>query len=134
VAWSEAFEPGVRLGIRCLELPRGGGTFIVEADPFIPNPNGAINGGIVAAIADNVLGVALARVLADGHTPRTGSLQVQYHRPVRTPVTVHVTVLPGGRRVQFLEANFVDASGERCASAQATMTSVPPPGPDIRNT
>ena len=127
VAWAETHEPAIQLGMRCTELPRGGGVFVVDTDPFIANPNGAINGGIVAAIADNALGIALARILPQGHTPRTGSLQVQYHRPARPPLTVRVNVLPGGRRMQFLEAVFLDASGERCASAQATMTSAGPP-------
>ncbi|OMC33132.1 hypothetical protein A5742_14660 [Mycolicibacterium fortuitum] len=127
VAWANAFEPARRLNLECLELSSGRATFIVKADPFIPNPNGAVSGAIVAAIADLALGIGLARILDEGHTPRTGSLQVQYHRPVRLPVTVTVTILPGGRRIQFLEAVLTDAAGQRCASAQATMTSVGPP-------
>lgn len=126
VAWANAFEPARRLNLECLELTWGRSVFVVKADPFIPNPNGAVSGAIVAAIADLALGLGLARVLDEGHTPRTGSLQVQYHRPVRLPVTVTVTILPGGRRIQFLEAVFTDAAGQRCASAQATMTSVGP--------
>nr|WP_271213830.1 PaaI family thioesterase [Rhodococcus wratislaviensis]GLK41096.1 hypothetical protein GCM10017611_79710 [Rhodococcus wratislaviensis] len=121
VSWANAWPTLAPLGLKCTALRVGEAVFEVAGDPFVPNPNGAVNGGAVAAMADQAMGVVGARSCEPGTLPRTGSLHLQFHRPVRAPFTMVVSQLPGGRRVQFIEVLFRDAEGIRCASAQGTM-------------
>lgn len=125
VDWANEWPTVAPLGLRCTDLRCGAAEFEVESDPFVSNPNGAVNGGIIAAMADQVMGLVGARSCEPGNLPSTGSLHVHFHRPVRAPVRLIATQLPGGRRIQFIEVQFVDAAGLRCASAQGTMVSVP---------
>lgn len=119
--WANAWPTLTVLGMKCSTLRPGEAVFEVARDPFVPNPNGAVNGGVVAAMADQAMGIVGARSCEPGQLPRTGALHVQFHRPVYAPFTMEASLLPGGRRVQFVEVHFRDAGGQRCASAQGTM-------------
>lgn len=132
IAWANGWPTIRLLGMQCVRLDKEGARFEVAADPVVPNPNGSINGGILAAIIDQALGAATARGADDGLSPRTGSLYVQYHKPARSPVSVIATVLPGGRRVRFVEVVVENGDGGRCVTAQGTMVIVPTNGaPDL---
>src|SRR5437879_1566961 len=75
--WANSWPALRAYGMECLEMTSGYACYKVKKDPFITNPNGAINGGIVAGMIDQALGVTVARVLKPGQMPRTGTLQVQ---------------------------------------------------------
>lgn len=128
IAWANGWPTTRALGMHCVRLDRAGARFEVAADPFVPNPNGSINGGILAAIVDQALGAVTARGVAEGMSPRTGSLYVQYHKPARPPVSVVATALSGGRRVQFVDVVVENGDETRCVSAQGTMVVVPVSG------
>ena len=127
VTWANTWPTVSALGMRCTRMDRAGAVFVVDSDPFVPNPNGTLNGGIVAAMIDQVLGTVAARGMGVGCSPRTGTLAVQYHGPVTVPMTLRATVLPGGRRVRFIEVHIECTSTGRSVSAQGTMVVVGPP-------
>ncbi|MCZ4551064.1 PaaI family thioesterase [Gordonia rubripertincta] len=99
----------------------------MSSDPFVANPNGALNGGIVVAIADQGPGVLARRTSGPDHIGVTAALHIQYHQPVFAPFSVTVNRLPGGRRVQYYEIWFEDAQRGRVASAHATLVVTPVP-------
>lgn len=123
VAWANAWRSLTALNIVCSGLDEQGGSFTVESVPFPDNPNGAINGGLLAAIADQVFGV-LAMWGSPTFVPATANLQIQFHRPLVGSAWIRGEILPGGRRLQFMDAVITDDSGQRCATAQATMVAV----------
>ncbi|MBO0727701.1 MAG: PaaI family thioesterase [Acidimicrobiaceae bacterium] len=123
--WANNWPTIAALGLRCTKLSTGSGLFGVDLDPFVPNPNGAVNGGILAAMIDQAMGVLAARSTQEGYSPRTASLHVQYHRPVRAPLVIEASALPGGRRIQFVEVTVTAADGRRCATGHGTMVIVP---------
>jgi uncharacterized protein (TIGR00369 family) len=86
-----------------------------------PNPNGAVNGGIVVAAADQVMGAMAMRVSEEGQLPATGSLHIQYHRPALAPIVFSATPLGGGRRLKFIEVVVEDRDGNRCATSHGTL-------------
>ncbi|WP_162246447.1 PaaI family thioesterase [Aeromicrobium sp. Root495] len=123
VAWATAWRSVAALELTCLELTERGALLRGGPGPFPLNPNGAVNGGILAAMADQAFGVLAMRASAR-FVPATANLQLEFHRPLHGEVTVRASSLPGGSRLQFLEAALEDAQGRRCASARATMVAV----------
>lgn len=109
------------LGLRCEEFTREVALFRMARPVLTPNPNGAVNGGIVVAAADQVMGAMAMRVSDPGQLPATGSLHIQYHRPALAPLLFRATPLGGGRRMKFIEVVVEDASGNRCATSHGTM-------------
>lgn len=109
------------LGLECLRFTESCAVFRMQCPVLTPNPNGAVNGGIVVAAADQVMGAMAMRVSDEGQLPATGSLHIQYHRPALAPILFTATPLGGGRRMKFIEVVVEDRDGNRCATSQATM-------------
>jgi uncharacterized protein (TIGR00369 family) len=119
--WATAYPTVRALNLVCRELSPHGATFFFDDVPFPPNPNGAVNGGMVALAADQVMGVLAARCAPTGSVPVTAVLNVQFHSPAQPPLTFRAHVLPGGRFIQTVEVLTIDADGRRCATATGTM-------------
>ena len=121
VAWAN-LTPQLRgLGITCTSLGEGSAEFTIEAVPYVANPNGSVNGGMLAAVADQAMGVLSTLNSPDGYLCATASLHIQFHRPARSPLGMSAKLLPGGRRVKFVEVVLTDVDGNHCATAQGTM-------------
>ena len=56
LAWANALPYCRDLGLLCVELEAASATFRMERSTLTPNPNGAVNGGTVAAAADQIMG------------------------------------------------------------------------------
>lgn len=121
LSWARALPFCRDLGLRCEELTREAALFRMARPVLTPNPNAAVNGGIVVAAADQVMGAMAMRVSDAGQLPATGSLHIQYHRPALAPLLFRAIPLGGGRRMKFIEVVVEDADGNRCATSQATM-------------
>jgi acyl-coenzyme A thioesterase PaaI-like protein len=80
-----------------------------------------VNGGIVAAAADQVMGAVTRRVSEKEVLPATASLHIQFHLPALAPLTFRAILLGGGRRTKFIEVVVEDRDGNRCATSQGTM-------------
>jgi uncharacterized protein (TIGR00369 family) len=120
-AWADGYPTVRAINMNCTEVRQGSATFVLCDPPFPPNPNGAVNGGILALAADQIMGVLAARVAPTGSVPATAALSVQYHSPAYPPLAIAATAVPGGRFVQAIEVVVRDGEGRRCATAMGTM-------------
>jgi uncharacterized protein (TIGR00369 family) len=121
IGWANNLPLCRDLGMRCVEFDEASAVFVMERPALTPNPNGAVNGGIVAAAADQVMGAVTLRMSRKGMLPATGSLHIQYHRPALAPITFRAASLGGGNRTKFVEVIVEDRFGTRCATSQGTM-------------
>jgi uncharacterized protein (TIGR00369 family) len=129
LGWANALPFCRDIGLVCVELGAESAVFRMERPALTPNPNGAVNGGIVAAAADQVMGALTRRTSDNGILPATGSLHIQFHRPALAPLTFRGRSLSGGRRTKFVEVVVTDKDGNRCATSQGTMIAG---GSDVR--
>ena len=115
-----------------MELVRVGGgeaevAMTLEDHHF--NPQRIVHGGIIAAITDTSIGLALRSSLPAGATHRTAQLNVHFlakgegDRLVGRGRALHL-----GRRMGYGEADVVDATGRVRARATATFIVLPAPG------
>lgn len=123
IDWANNWPTLRALNIVCTALEAQRGEFTIDNIPFPPNPNGSVNGGMLAAAADQTLGIMSALTSAVRSVPATATLHMWYHRPAMLPLTVRANVLPGGRKTKFIEVVFEDAAG-RCATCHGTMITV----------
>ncbi len=93
------------------------------------NPQRIVHGGIIAAMADTAIGLALRSILPSGNTHRTAQLNVHFlakgegNRLVGKGHSRHM-----GRRMGYGEAEVLDGSGNVLARASATFIVLPAPG------
>lgn len=120
--WADDYPSFAAAGLRCVEIAGTTATFEFIATPFPLNPNGAVNGGIVALAVDQVMGVMGARVAPTGSMPVTAVLQVQYHAPAVPPLRMEAQAVHNGRTLQTIEVVVHDARGRRCTTASGTMS------------
>lgn len=121
LAWAEALPFCRDLGLECLALSESSAVFRMERPVLTANPNGAVNGGVVVAAADQVMGVMAMRISGPDLLPATGSLHIQYHLPAHAPLTFRAGPLGGGRRTKFIEVLVEDKDGNRCATSHGTL-------------
>jgi len=122
IAWAEAYPTFAAAGLRCVTMGRTQASFEFVGTPFPLNPNGAVNGGIIALAVDQIMGVMGARIAPAGSMPVTAVLQVSYHSPAIEPLRMDAVVLHAGRSLQTIEVTVHDARGRRCSTATGTMS------------
>lgn len=123
ITWANSLESMRAIGLVCLSVEPEQSEFMLEVSNFPLNANSAINGGIVAAVADQAMAVVAARASAPDFVPVTGSLHIQFHSPAHFPLTIRGTLLPSGFRIKYVEVVVEDDAGRRCATAHGTMIS-----------
>lgn len=90
------------------------------------NPVGILQGGFLAALCDSAMGASsITWAAGEGRAPARSAnaeMKVSFMRPVRpgTTLTCTATVVAGGARVAFVEADVVDGDGNRVARASST--------------
>lgn len=93
------------------------------------NPQGIVHGGIIAAVADTSIGLALRSMLRPGLTHRTAQLNVHFlakgegDRIVSRGRSLHL-----GERMGYGEAEVLDGEDRLLARATATFIVLPAPG------
>ena len=116
-------------GMELLTVGGGNAEVAMVLQPQHFNPQGIVHGGIIAAMADTSIGLALRSMLKPGFTHRTAQLNVHFvskgegNRIVGRGHSVHL-----GRRMGYGEAEVVDAAGGLLAKASATFIVLPAPG------
>lgn len=121
IAWANGAAQLRGLGVVCTDVRGDVAEFSVESVPYVQNPNGSVNGGMLAAIADNAMGFLVAMKSPEGYLAATASLHIQFHRPAVAPLAVTARMLPGGKRVRFVEVEIRDPDGNHCTTSQGTM-------------
>lgn len=119
--WADAYTTVRALNMQCTDVGERTAIFVLDDVPFPANPNGAVNGGMIALAADQVLGVVSARVAPTGSMPATAVLSMVFHSPAFAPVTLTAEAVPGGRFIQTVEVVAVGADGRRCCTVTGTM-------------
>jgi len=95
-------------------------TWTVPAE--LCNSAGNVQGGVLAAFADSLLGGASAAHLPEDEYPALAEMKISILRPAATGTTLtgKGRVLKRGRRVLFAEAEVWDADGKLVAKASGT--------------
>jgi len=114
------------LGLTCVDKERPGRTvWRMRADERFANPAGILQGGFIGAMADSAMGSATV-TFARGQGRRVFSSNVEMKTSFLAPVRVGsmlectATVVSGGSRVAFAEAEVVDDVGTTVARASST--------------
>jgi len=93
------------------------------------NPQGIVHGGIISAIADSAVGLALRSKLSPGDTHRTAQLNVHFLAKGEGNTLIgRGRSLHMGQRTGYGEADVLDGSGRLLARATATFIILPAPG------
>jgi uncharacterized protein (TIGR00369 family) len=110
-------------GIECIELRPG----IFRARMTVPeamrNDSGAINGGVLAFLADQAGGGASWTLVDPDHGPVTVSLSMNFLRPAMGgALEVVGTVARRGKSLAHLDIVVFDESGARCLTASGVWS------------
>jgi uncharacterized protein (TIGR00369 family) len=114
------------LGMRCVDKSEPGRTvWQMRADERFANPAGIVQGGFVGAMADSAMGSAVITFAqASGRRVVAVNLEIKTTfvaaTRVGTLLECTASVLAGGSRVVFAEAEVVD--GDRRTVARASST------------
>ncbi len=114
------------LGMRCVDKADPGRTvWQMRADERFANPAGIVQGGFVGAMADSAMGSAtVTYARAQGRKVFSSNVEMKtsFLAPVRVGAVLEctATVVSGGARVAFAEAQVVDDRGTTVARASST--------------
>lgn len=103
-------------------LPGEADVFL-EVDQRMHNPMGAVHGGVIALLADAVMGIAFGRTLDDQNSFATVEMKTSYIRPVKkSRLHAKAKLIQRGLRIGFLECTIHDARSKLIATASCTCT------------
>jgi uncharacterized protein (TIGR00369 family) len=121
IEWANELPNLGELGLRCERIGPGSVTIKLDRSVLSPNPNGAVNGGLVCAAADQAMGLVALTTLEPGSLPATATLNGEFLRPAFAPLTFQAVVSQRGRRLVFVSVDAEDADGRLCARFSGTM-------------
>ena len=91
-------------------------------DPELIRPHRDVFGGYIAAVADEMLGIATMSVLAEAEVFTTSESSLHYFRPIRAgALRVEASVLHRGRSSAHVEVAFTNREGEPVAKARGSQ-------------
>ncbi len=109
------------LGITLLERRTGFGRICLTRTPQTPTGvGGSVHGGVLAAMVDIVMLVAIMTELRPGEQPAgTADLSISYLRPaLGEHVYADATVVKHGRQLAMIEVSIVDDKDRLCAKGR----------------
>jgi uncharacterized protein (TIGR00369 family) len=116
-------------GMDLVSVGGGEAELAMDLQPHHFNPQGIVHGGIITALADTAIGLALRSQLRAGLTHRTAQLNVHFlakgegNRLVGRGHAVHL-----GQRMGYGESEVLDGEGRLIARASGTFIVLPAPG------
>jgi uncharacterized protein (TIGR00369 family) len=121
------------LGWKALSLEPGQVRVRYTAKPEFANPQGAVQGGFLAAMLDDAMGPALFTTLGAEDFAPTIEMKVSYLRPARPgPLIAEGRVVHQTRSLAFLEGTLATEDGELVATATATARIIPSAGHNVK--
>ena len=112
------------LGMVCTEKGTPGHTvWRMVADERFANPVGIVQGGFVAAFADSAMGAASLTFARERKVfSANAEMKISFLKSVKVGSTLTCTasVISGGNRAAFVEAEVVDDDGRLVAKANST--------------
>lgn len=110
------------LGWQALELRPGFVRVRYEASESFYNPQGAVQGGFLAAMLDDAMGPAAFTVLDEGTFAPTLEMKVSFLRPARAGALIaEGKLVHQSRRFMHVEGILKTEVGELVATATATL-------------
>ena len=110
------------LGWQALELRPGFVRVRYEASEAFYNPQGAVQGGFLAAMLDDAMGPAAFTLLDEGSFAPTLEMKVSFLRPARAGALIaEGSVVHQSRRFMHVDGNLKTEDGELIATATATL-------------
>lgn len=104
-----------------IDVDSGAARIAYEASEKLLNRFGALHGGMIASIMDDVMAIAAGLSLAWGELSPTLEMKVNFLAMAKPGRLVALArVVKRGRTVMFLEATLVDAQERMIATASAT--------------
>ena len=114
------------LGWKALSLEPGHVRVRYIARPEFANPQGAVQGGFLAAMLDDAMGPALFTTLGAEDFAPTIEMKVSFLRPARPgPLIAEGRVVHQTRSLAFLEGTLATEEGDLVATATATARIMP---------
>jgi uncharacterized protein (TIGR00369 family) len=116
-------------GLELVSVGDGRAELAMDLRPHHFNPQGIVHGGIITAVADTSIGLALRSQLRAGLTHRTAQLNVHFlakgegNRLVGRGRALHL-----GQRMGYGESEVLDGQGRVLARASGTFIVLPAPG------
>ena len=117
------------VGLELVSVGDGECELNLELRPHHFNPQGIVHGGIITAVADTSIGLALRSRLRPGLTHRTAELNVHFlakgegGRVIGRGRAMHL-----GQRMGYGESTVLDEGGQTLARASAAFIVLPAPG------
>jgi len=116
-------------GLQLVAVGDGSAELRMELQPHHFNPQGIVHGGIITAVADTSIGLALRSRLRPGLTHRTAQLNVHFLAKGEGNHLIGMgRALHLGQRMGYGEADVVDGEGRTLARATGTFIVLPAPG------
>ncbi len=106
------------LGIMVLEQSPGYGKIALRKDENTPGGiGGSVHGGVLAAMVDIVMLVAIFAEMREGEQPAgTAELSITYiHQTHGDHIYAEANVIKRGRQLSLVEVDITDDSGRLCA-------------------
>jgi acyl-CoA thioesterase len=122
-AWSDAQVFAQAFGLVCRSASWGETVMELSTSPLMLNPNGAVHGGIIAAVIDNAMGATALTVLPAGGAAVTTTLNISYLAPAMLPLEFRTRVVRKASRVLFMEVAVLSA-GTVVDAATGTMVPI----------
>jgi uncharacterized protein (TIGR00369 family) len=122
-SWADGLPMSLWCGLHCLDIGFGHYSCVMPESPLALNPNGSVNGGATAAVADHCMGVVAMTVLAPAAVGVTAALTAEYHRPAYPPLTFKARATSHGSTLLFVQVDVEDRELRLCVRAQGTMVS-----------
>jgi uncharacterized protein (TIGR00369 family) len=121
------------LGWKAIELEPGHVRVRYTARPEFANPQGAIQGGFLAAMLDDAMGPALFTTLGAQDFAPTIEMKVNFLRGARPGALIaEGSVVHKTSSLAFLEGTLTTEDGELVAKATATARIIPSAGHNVR--
>src|SRR5712691_6879624 len=116
-------------GLELVSVADGVAELGLELQPHHFNPRGIVHGGIITAVADTSIGLALRSRLRAGLTHRTAQLNVHFlAKGEGTKLIGRGRAIHLGQRMGYGESEVLDTEGQLLARATATFIVLPAPG------
>lgn len=117
------------VGLQLVSAEPGAAVMELAVERRHHNPMGALQGGILATLADGAMGYAFAAGLGEGESFTTIGLHVDYVKGVQEgTIRASARVVRRGRTIGLVECDVTDGDGSLLARASSTCMTLRPGG------
>lgn len=121
IEWADSLIGSRAIGLRCRSIRPGEAELVMEESPLALNPNGAVHGGLVAYVVDQVMGIVVTSALPAGQIAVTSTLSMEYHLPAILPLVFRGRAVQVGRAVAFVDVDVESGNGRLCSRGRGSM-------------